>query len=137
MRLCIPGTPGYLVFWNLPLWHGASWDIPGYLVFWDRHVATMHVPLWRDILGYPRNPGILSILGSACSYMYPYGGTSLDIPGIPGYLVFWDLHVATPMAWDILGYPRNPGILSILGSTCSYTPMAWYILGYPRNPRDT
>ena len=101
-----PGNPGILsILESTPM----AWGILGYPGILSILGSACSYNAWRDILGYPRNPGILSILGLACRYMY------------------------TPIAWDILG---NPGILGILGSTCSYPCGIWDILGYSRNPRS-
>ncbi|MCG8626114.1 MAG: hypothetical protein MJE68_29465, partial [Proteobacteria bacterium] len=80
------------------------------------------------------------------------------IPGIPGYLVFWDsrnpLSYGTPrdypgnpgihsipglkestVIWDTKGHPRNPGILSIPG--LKVPSVIWDTKGLPRKFRDT
>ena len=59
--------------------------IPGYLVLRDSTIALCNGSSW----GCPRNPGILSIEGSAIqAYVMGVPG---DVPGIPGYLVLRDL----------------------------------------------
>ena len=87
-------------------------------------------PSQRDVPGCPGNPGILSIPGSLCA---PASGMSLDVLGIPGYLVFRDPCVLVcPSQWDVPGCPGNPGKLSIPGSLCA--PSQWDVPGCPGNP---
>ena len=121
---------------------------------WDAQYSGIYVPpqCW-DFRGYPGNLGILSIQESIGLHS---AGTSQDVPGIPGYLVFRDLCASTelgipgmsreswdtqysgiyvpPQCWDFPGCPGNPGILSIQGSMGLYSAgNSWDvpgILGY-------
>ena len=60
----------------------------------------------------------LLVLGIEGSMYIHNTGTSRNVPGIPGYLVFRDLWASTVLGLPkmFLGCPQNPGILSIQGS---------------------
>ena len=120
-------SPGYLVFWDLHVGTPMAWYILGY----SRNPRSFNMAYAVIETMYPRNPGILSILEST-----PMAWDILGYPGILSILGLACRYMYSPMAWDILGYPRNPGILGILGSTCSYRYGIWDILGYSRNPRS-